>query len=55
MGQRCASWLWASWTAGPYIDESGYWVVEVDLDSLEVQDMAFVRYPSVPPLSRRLA
>ena len=36
-------------TAGPYVDESGYWVVEVDLDSLEVQDIAFVRYPSVPP------
>lgn len=32
---------------GPHADKTGYWVAEADLDTQEVCDIAFVRYPRV--------
>lgn len=34
-------------SCGPHADKSGYWIGEVDLETREVRDVAFVRYPKV--------
>lgn len=32
---------------GPHADKTGYWVGEVELDTRELRDIAFIRYPMV--------
>jgi hypothetical protein len=34
-------------SCGPHADKTGYWVAEADLDTREVRDVAFIRYPRV--------
>jgi hypothetical protein len=48
-GSKVRFMVMGTMTAGPHIDKSGYWIVEADLDSLEIRDIGFVRYPYVPP------
>lgn len=32
---------------GPHADKTGYWVGEVELETREIRDIAFIRYPAV--------